>query len=471
MASDSHLIVKCPACGFKFKAERQLEASVVVCSSCQAEIRLSGIDESRRKQAAKLPRIRNLPEKHDEPTRLAFQDLARHGSSRTQAASPAETSGSHRLLKSTEAIARKRRERARQRAVEDTLEAEAVETEVEVAVSSAVRTAAASADPPRLSARQDPRAHESETDAPGEDAQEAGEWKRRKFFLFDQTPGWEGKGETKRRRRKGDRAHHRIRMLARILVAAVLLSAGALVLWQSFHNPAETDGDSVNGSRPEATVMERFNASAPVIEAFLRAKSIDEMLPHVRNPEAVRPLMERHYGLRGVEPTPFSRIGPLEESSIVNGFLVTPVYTSGFRALPIGVDHSDPPRVDWESFVAYCEVPIGQFRSARPSAPTLLRVRLRPDSFYDGEFDDPDLYASFRITGADEKAVFWGYLRRDSPAYSKLLSENVGTGQEEFLATIRAHYPASAAAAAPEDPSAARIIIDDFLTTGWILRD
>ncbi len=471
MASDSHLIVKCPACGFKFKAERQLETSVVICSSCQSEIRLSGIDESRRKQAAKLPRIRSLPEKHDEPTRLAFQDLARKGSNRTPEAAHVESPGSHRLLQSTEAMARKRRERARQRSVTETLESEAEQTEIAVAAEDAGPTPAAPrrADPQTSTAQG--IATEAPSEAGGDAGGDAGEWKRRKFFLFDQTPEWEGKASGKRKRRKGDHVRRRIQILARIGVAALLLSAGALVLWQSFHNPSDPSSDAVQGSRPEATVMERFNASLPVIEAFLRAKSIDEMLPYVRNAESVRPLMERHYGLRGVEPTPFSRIGPLEESTVVNGFLVTPVYTTGFRALPIGVDDSEPPRVDWESFVAYCEIPIAQFRKARPTAPTLLRVRLRADSFYDGEFDDPDVYASFRILGSDEKTAFWGYLRRDSPAYSRLLGENVGTLQDEFLATIRAHYPESAAAAAPEDPSASRIIIDEFLATGWIRRD
>jgi hypothetical protein len=62
-------------------------------------------------------------------------------------------------------------------------------------------------------------------------------------------------------------------------------------------------------------------------------------------------------------------------------------------------------------------------------------------------------------------------MKRDSAAYSRLLTENAGASQEEFLATIRAHYPEAASTAPQDDPMSARIIVDDFLTLGWILRD
>src|SRR5690606_24146985 len=73
------IVIKCPACGEKFQAEREAEASFVSCPQCDIQVKISGMEEPRNRKSRLLPHISQLPAQKQLRQNLKFQDLARRG--------------------------------------------------------------------------------------------------------------------------------------------------------------------------------------------------------------------------------------------------------------------------------------------------------------------------------------------------------------------------------------------------------
>ena len=158
-------------------------------------------------------------------------------------------------------------------------------------------------------------------------------------------------------------------------------------------------------------------AMTTTLQGYTSASTIEEMLPFVREPERVEPLMRDFYQKHPLLPLENGELLssfaiPLESSSFV-------ILTAAFPDLPnriylAEVKNDLQIQIDWESDACYQPVEIADYIAERPTAPVDLRVFANPDNFYVYEFSDSEKYQCLKLTFRDNDEVLFGYTERGS---------------------------------------------------------
>jgi hypothetical protein len=170
-------------------------------------------------------------------------------------------------------------------------------------------------------------------------------------------------------------------------------------------------------NREAEQLIERIDAAT---RDFFKATDVDTLARHVRQPERVRPLMERHYD--GAPPTAKALVRtkllqPLTLDNRANFWMKSVEFTGNeSRNLIIEVMENGEPKIDWETLVCYQPMPWDHFATQRPEGASLdFRVYVEPDNFYSHEFADANQWHSFRLTALDADETLFGYARIGSP--------------------------------------------------------
>jgi hypothetical protein len=80
--------------------------------------------------------------------------------------------------------------------------------------------------------------------------------------------------------------------------------------------------------------------------------------------------------------------------------------------------------VDWEVTEGYQDMPLADFKLARPADPKRFRVFAKESDYFNGDFGDPARFRCYKLTSpADEEFLVWGYTE-------------IGTPLEEALAEL-----------------------------------
>ncbi len=117
-------------------------------------------------------------------------------------------------------------------------------------------------------------------------------------------------------------------------------------------------------------------------------------------------------------------------------------------------------RVDWESYVAYGEMPLAELFDKRPTTPTLFRLFAAPSDYYNFEYQDPARYVSVVLAHRDEPPTFYGFAERDSEV-GRALFTLLATSTEAIAVTIRLSFPAGS-----EATDCVRI--DELIAPNWM---
>ena len=112
--------------------------------------------------------------------------------------------------------------------------------------------------------------------------------------------------------------------------------------------------------------------------------------------------------------------------------------------------------MDWEAFVGYSEMTLDQFKAEQPQSPTLFRLLVKPDDYFNFDFT-ADKYRCLHLSDIDANTTIFGYVLKGTGPIASLQQ-----GQEEFF-TVRLRYP--------EDSKAAnQVFIDEVITSGWVIE-
>ncbi|MES2661153.1 MAG: hypothetical protein V4689_21205 [Verrucomicrobiota bacterium] len=214
-----------------------------------------------------------------------------------------------------------------------------------------------------------------------------------------------------------------------------LMLSGA-VIW-SLTRVTESDSQALQVREQTASVLEtdakeeleagqmvdRIESST---QRFFRAKSIEEMLPLVRQAERVKPLMEAYYGNTSIVPRRILQTRRLEPLTLDHhtNFWLTAVELDDHktRNLVVDVPDSGDPLIDWETLVCYQPMNWDRFATERPTRTSLdFRVYLEPDNFHSHEFADPTKWTSFRLTALGAEETVFGYAKTDEAITRDLL--------------------------------------------------
>jgi len=203
-----------------------------------------------------------------------------------------------------------------------------------------------------------------------------------------------------------------------------------------------------------------------VLREFLDSSTLSERVKWVRDPERVRPMMLRYYQGEELEPEGLNLIN---RSSVTfrRPFMIATVQTGQFLNYPITVERfeeegEDYYKVDWESWVGYCDYRPEEMRRLKPTDPFLLRVLISKGNYYNYDFSDEKEWVCYQLEIKDSEYSFSAYARRGSiqnrELERKLRNDDIATYM------IRVRFPEGAR-------SQDQLEIVELVSTGWLIQN
>ena len=245
-------------------------------------------------------------------------------------------------------------------------------------------------------------------------------------------------------------------------------AASAAALEKSLQLPQNTsylNEEGIDVTKKTVEEYEKFDVVKieNAVKGFLTSGSIQERLSFVRDPERVKPLMEKYYGNEEFEPEGFEELNR-GEIRYRGDFFTSFVRIGDFSSFPIAVERFEDGdnfsyRVDWESWVGYCEMSAEDLIRVKPTEPKLLRIILRQGSYYNYEYSDDQVWAAYRLGFRNSDRALLAYARRSSQE-GEILAE-LFRDSEELLYTLKIRYPENAR-------SSDQVEIVELLEQGWI---
>lgn len=186
-----------------------------------------------------------------------------------------------------------------------------------------------------------------------------------------------------------------------------------------------TLGDDAKEEKEAIQLIDKIEATT---RQFFAATSVGELVQCVRQPERVRPMMEKYYADKPVFAEKLAGIHSLQPITLdlQANFWIASVTLSKKEQknvfIEIGPD--GVPRIDWESYVCYQPMKWDDFAKNRPSGTSMdFRVNLTQDHFFSHEFADSDRWDCFRLSAPNSDEALFGYVKVNSPLANELLEQ------------------------------------------------
>ena len=272
------------------------------------------------------------------------------------------------------------------------------------------------------------------------------------------------------RKSRGALARWQVLMLLGLVGLNVLLLAAWGIKGLFLQNGAASRPAPVAAPAPAEAPIEATLTSGEVDDAvtitrnFLQAATLADAMPFVRELARVRPLMEAYYQDTPWQPFEVRRMPEAVEQFQTNfDLLATVVEVNDYQPRIVALQKTpEGPRLDWEAFVGYCEVPWEKLGEMRPVRPFVMRVRLAADDYFNFDFTDPSRYVCCRLSSMDERHSLYGYVVRNTPLYTALLSRLRLNSVP--MPTIRVRFQ-------PGGASTNQVEIVELLADGWVVTE
>ncbi len=165
-----------------------------------------------------------------------------------------------------------------------------------------------------------------------------------------------------------------------------------------------------------------------------------------------------------------------ENSSVLHLWSAGATDATGHRRYLDIVETPAGPKVDFEAFAGSGDMSWQEFVTSRPSTPTLLRVRMLQDDFYNRTFIDRTRWACLRIHQPGRETPVFAYLDRTASGNSAALgrvapvprgSEVKGANRDELAETYASWWTVRGCFT---DPKASdQFEITDLLSETWTM--
>lgn len=256
-----------------------------------------------------------------------------------------------------------------------------------------------------------------------------------------------------------------------VLVVLLVLGGG---IW-SFRNMRQGEAKVVQEhevvrekeekeEQEDATARQLVEAVESTIRGYLAADTLEEILPLIRDPERVKPLIAETWKRTPPVPMKYQRM-PLFRPDSLNGKLFWVVQAEVEDGPPQSLlleQISDTEvKVDWETHVCYQPIPWDRYVKERPTGEALeFRVQAVRDVLYSHEFSDDSKWVCFRLTARDSYEHVFGYAPVGSEA-ARLLGAYCDAAHGAPVATILKLR-------VPEQASSARgVVIEAMVEPRW----
>ena len=205
------------------------------------------------------------------------------------------------------------------------------------------------------------------------------------------------------------------------------------------------------------------------LQTFCEATTIDAMLPVLRQPATVRPLMARYYAQHPLQPLGFEKIKTFQGANLdsKHDFWVFSVVLGNGKTREFMLENepSGDIRVDWESAVTYQPMNWDDYAVRRPAGTSMeFRVYAEEDHFFSHEFADSNRWASFRLTTRDDVETLFGYAPAGDAVATLLASLIQQSADKRAAVILRLGLPDGL-------QSRRGVIIEKVIGSQWIRID
>ncbi len=199
----------------------------------------------------------------------------------------------------------------------------------------------------------------------------------------------------------------------------------------------------------------------PVARKFLEARTIDEILPLIRNPEIGAEQLKAAYPDGTVPAEGLSEFN-LHSATISGRFVSFSVRTRDFvpKTL-VFVEEPDGLKIDWESSVGWSEMAWDEFLETKPTSPKVFRLIFSPVEYYNFEFRDDLKWQSYQLESPDKQHAVYGYVEKGS-----VLDEQLRLDPETKSKAIMLSLGFPEGTASPN-----QVVIERLVADGWIEQD
>lgn len=219
--------------------------------------------------------------------------------------------------------------------------------------------------------------------------------------------------------------------------------------------PVETTEPPVI-ARGEAALLAE---AEPLARKFLEAKTVEEMLPLVRDPDVAEKRMRAFYQEQGISPPGLSRLDPSGGAAVRGKMVSIVVVTRDFERKSIAfLDTPQGLKVDWESWAGWSEMWWNDFRSKKPTEGHVFRVILSPVVYYNFAFVDESKWKSYRLESPDGEHSIFGYVGKDSMLEQQI---RLDADTKKLSVMLSLKFPAGSTADN-------QVEIDRFVSEGWV---
>lgn len=202
---------------------------------------------------------------------------------------------------------------------------------------------------------------------------------------------------------------------------------------------------------------------------FYSASSVRELLPLVRHPDRVKPLMEKYYADKSVSEFRLRSIRSMTPLAIdlQGDFWVTTVIQSddSVKNIVMQANESGEVLIDWESFVCYQPMAWDDYAKNRPAGNSMdFRVDVKQDSFFSHEFADTSQWVCFQLNALNSQEFLYGYVKSNDPLAAEIVESINRNGGEKASLILRLFIP--------EDLKSKRgVVIEKIVGGHWIYID
>ena len=252
-----------------------------------------------------------------------------------------------------------------------------------------------------------------------------------------------------------------------LLLAGVL---AAMLGGADTPRPPAVDGKNGGQSAPDADLpaapargdAEFLALAEPMARSFLEARTVDEMLPFVRDPGRAGPRMKGFYN-RGTMDAPGMSAFNIDSEVIHEGIISSVrLRTRDFEDRQMSfVETPEGPRIDWESWAGWSGLSWEEFLETKPRDPVLFRVVLSDVDYYNMVFRDEAKWRSYRLESPDGANSLYGYAERDSVLDGRL-RPGPDVKRRNFILMLR--FPV-------DGDTRDQVVIDRLVTEGWVLEN
>jgi hypothetical protein len=256
-----------------------------------------------------------------------------------------------------------------------------------------------------------------------------------------------------------------------VLVMAAVIVAGIWSVNQMFkgekevaHRLAEVremDEDEAAEDRAARELVDRIEG---VVRDYLAADTVEKMVPLVRHPERVKPLIEQEWKVRPKRAMKFARLTTFHPASIPGGmFWVIRAEARDAEPQSLIVEQMGDTdvRVDWETDVCYQPMDWGRYIAERPPTALDFRVWLIPDLHYSHEFSNAGRWRCYRIKTRGSEDYLFGYAPADSDVARNL--DSFFQSNPSSMATVIARLRFPAGGSSPRG-----VVIDKLIEPRWM---